>query len=141
MKTYSAKESDISRKWYVMDAAGRPIGRLAVEAAKTLRGKHKPIFTPHMDMGDHVIVINADKAVLTGRKAEELVYRHSGYPGGIKSVSRGDMLANTPERAIMKTVKGMLPHNTLGARMLKRLRVYRGPEHPHEAQMPEDFPT
>ena len=138
MRTYSAKAQDISRKWFVLDAANWPIGRLAVEAAKILRGKNKPIFTPHVDTGDHVIVINADKAVLTGTKGKELIYHHSGYPGGIKSVSRGKELALTPEKAIMRTVKGMLPHNKLGAQMLTKLRVYRGAEHPHEAQKPEE---
>ncbi|MDO8588660.1 MAG: 50S ribosomal protein L13 [Armatimonadota bacterium] len=138
MRTYSAREQDIVRKWYVLDAVNRPVGRLAVEVAKILRGKNKPIFTPHVDTGDHVIIINAEKAVLTGTKGKELIYHHSGYPGGIKSVSRGKELALTPEKAIMRTVKGMLPHNKLGAQMLKKLRVYRGAEHPHEAQKPEE---
>ena len=137
VKTFSAKPEEVSRKWYVMDAAGRPVGRLAAEAAKMLRGKHKPIFTPHVDTGDHIIIINAERAVLTGRKSEELIYRHSMYPGGIKSVSRGKALANTPEKLIMRAVKGMLPRNKLGAQMLRKLRVYRGAEHPHEAQQPE----
>ena len=138
MRTFSAKSEDMERKWYVFNAANRPIGRLAAEAAKILRGKNKPIFTPHVDTGDHVIIINAEKALLTGGKAKELVYWHSQYPGGIKSISRGKELALTPERSVMRAVKGMLPHNKLGAQMLKKLRVYRGPEHPHEAQMPED---
>jgi len=138
MRTFSAKSEDMERKWYVFDAANRPIGRLAAEAAKILRGKNKPIFTPHVDTGDHVIIINAEKALLTGGKAKELVYWHSQYPGGIKSISRGKELALTPERSVMRAIKGMLPHNKLGAQMLKKLRVYRGPEHPHEAQMPED---
>jgi large subunit ribosomal protein L13 len=138
MKTYSAKEGDISRKWFVMDAANKPVGRLAVEAAKILRGKNNPMFTPNMDTGDHVIVINADRAVLTGTKGKELIYHHSQYPGGIKSISRAKELALTPEKTIMRTVKGMLPHNKLGAQMLKKLRVYRGAEHPHKAQKPED---
>lgn len=139
MRTYTAKPDDIQRKWYVMDAAGRPIGRLAVEAAKMLRGKHKPIFTPHIDTGDHIIIINAEKAVMTGRKGEELIYHHSQYPGGIKSISRGKAFAKSPETQIMRIVKGMLPHNKLGAQMLRKLRVYRGAEHPHKAQLPEDL--
>jgi large subunit ribosomal protein L13 len=139
MRTVSAKESEISRKWYVLDAAGRPVGRIAVEAAKLLRGKHKAIFTPHVDTGDHVIIINADKAVLTGNKGAELIYWHSLYPGGLKSVSRAKEMATRPERTIMRAVKGMLPHNKLGARMLKKLRVYSGAEHPHEAQQPENL--
>ncbi|MDO8683629.1 MAG: 50S ribosomal protein L13 [Armatimonadota bacterium] len=139
MRTYSAKASDISRKWHILDAAGRPIGRLAVDAAKILRGKHKPIFTPNVDTGDHVIIINAEKAVMTGGKEKELIYWHSMYPGGIKSVSRGKEFALTPEKTIMRVVKGMLPHNKLGAKMLKKLRVYSGAEHPHKAQMPQEL--
>jgi large subunit ribosomal protein L13 len=138
MRTYSAKETDISRKWFVLDAANRPIGRVAVDAAKILRGKNKPIFTPHIDTGDHVIIINAEKAVLTGTKGKELIYHHSQYPGGIKSISRAKEHALTPEKSVMRVVKGMLPHNKLGAQMLRKLRVYRGSEHPHEAQKPED---
>jgi large subunit ribosomal protein L13 len=138
MRTYSAKEADISRKWFVLDAANRPIGRVAVDAAKILRGKNKPIFTPHVDTGDHVIIINADRAVLTGNKGKELIYHHSQYPGGIKSISRAKELALTPEKSVMRVVKGMLPHNKLGAQMLRKLRVYSGAEHPHEAQKPED---
>ncbi|MCX6375895.1 MAG: 50S ribosomal protein L13 [Armatimonadetes bacterium] len=138
MRTYTAKPKDIIRKWYVVDAAGKSVGRLASQVAKILRGKHKPTFTPHMDTGDHVVIVNADKAVLTGRsKPEEKIYHHTMYPGGIKSTTYGKMLAKTPEKLIMRVVKGMLPHNTLGAQMLKKLRVYTGPEHPHEAQMPE----
>jgi large subunit ribosomal protein L13 len=138
MRTYSAKETDISRKWFVIDAANRPIGRVAVDAAKILRGKNKPIFTPHIDTGDHVIIINAEKVVLTGTKGKELIYHHSQYPGGIKSISRAKELAATPERSVMRVVKGMLPRNKLGAQMLRKLRVYSGSEHPHEAQKPED---
>jgi len=138
MRTYTAKPKDIIRKWYVVDAAGKSVGRLASQVAKILRGKHKPTFTPHMDTGDHVIIVNADKVVLTGRsKPEEKIYHHTMYPGGIKSTTYGKMLAKTPEKLIMRVVKGMLPHNTLGAQMLKKLRVYTGPEHRHEAQMPE----
>jgi len=138
MRTYTAKPKDIIRKWYVVDAAGKSVGRLASQVAKILRGKHKPMFTPHMDTGDHVVIVNADKVVLTGRsKPEEKIYHHTMYPGGIKFTTYGKMLAKTPEKLIMRVVKGMLPHNTLGAQMLKKLRVYTGPEHPHEAQMPE----
>ena len=136
MRTYSAKPSEITRDWVVLDATGQPMGRLAVEAAKILRGKHKPTFTPHMDTGDHVIIINAERAVYTGNnKADEPIYRHTLYPGGIKQVPRGELLTNRPEYAILRTVKGMLPHNSLGAKMLKKLRVYRGSTHPHEAQI------
>jgi len=138
MRTFTAKPNEIIRKWYVVDAAGKSVGRLASQVAKILRGKHKPIFTPHVDTGDHIIIVNAEKVVLTGRnKPDEKIYRHTMYPGGIKSTTYGAMLAKTPGRLITRVVKGMLPHNTLGAQMLKKLRVYTGPEHPHEAQMPE----
>jgi large subunit ribosomal protein L13 len=135
-RTYSAKPTDIVRDWIVLDATGVPVGRLAVEAAKLLRGKHKPTFTPHMDTGDHVIIINADRAVYTGNnKPDEPIYRHTLYPGGIRQIPRGELLATRPDYAILRTVKGMLPHNSLGAKMLKKLRVYAGPSHPHEAQI------
>jgi large subunit ribosomal protein L13 len=138
MRTYTAKPKDITRKWYVVDASGKSLGRLASQVAKILRGKHKPIFTPHMDTGDHVVIINAEKVVLTGRnKPLEKIYRHTMYPGGIKSTTYGDMLSKTPDKLITRVVKGMLPHNTLGALMLKKLKVYKGAEHPHEAQNPE----
>ncbi|NLN79317.1 MAG: 50S ribosomal protein L13 [Armatimonadetes bacterium] len=140
MGTYFAKREDITRKWFVVDAAGMPIGRLAVEVAKILRGKHKPTFTPHVDCGDHVIVVNAEKCVLVGaNKADEPVYRHSGYPGGLKSVTRGEVLARTPEKAIYRAVKGMLPHNKLGDAMISKLKVHVGPEHSHQAQKPEEL--
>jgi large subunit ribosomal protein L13 len=136
--TYMPKAEDIERKWYILDAAGKPLGRLATEAARILRGKHKPIYTPHLDTGDHVIIINASKVTLTGNKAEQKYhYRHSGYPGGLKKVSYGTLIATKPERAVMLAVKGMLPHNRLGRAMLKKMRVYAGSEHPHEAQKPE----
>jgi len=136
MRTYSAKPSEIKRDWIVLDATGVPVGRLAVEAAKILRGKHKPTFTTHMDTGDHVIIINAERAIYTGNnKGGEPIYRHTLYPGGIRSVPRGELLTKRPEYAILRTVKGMLPHNSLGAKMLKKLRVYQGPTHPHEAQI------
>jgi ribosomal protein L13, bacterial type len=136
MKTFSAKPSDITRDWHVLDATGRPVGRLAADAARILRGKHKPIFTPHMDCGDHVIIINAERAIYTGNnKAAEPIYRHTLYPGGIRQVPRGELLEKRPEYALYRTIKGMLPHNSLGAKMLKKLRVYSGPQHPHEAQV------
>jgi large subunit ribosomal protein L13 len=138
MRTYTAKPKDITRKWFVVDASGKPLGRLAARVATILRGKHKPIYTPHMDTGDHVIIINAEKVVLTGKgKPEEKIYWHTQYPGGLRFTTYGKMLEQTPEKLVMRAVKGMLPHNTLGARMLKKLRVYRGSEHPHQAQQPE----
>lgn len=137
MKTYQAKPQDVQRKWYVVDATDKAVGRLASQVAKVLRGKHKPIFTPHVDTGDFVIVVNAEKATLTGNKSEELIHWHTMYPGGLRSVTRGKVLAERPERAITRAVKGMLPHNKLGARMIQKLKVYSGPEHPHEAQQPE----
>jgi len=137
MKTYSTKPSDIKREWFVVDATDKPLGRLAAEVAKILRGKHKPIFAPHLDTGDFVIVVNASKVKLTGRKDEELVYWHTMWPGGLRSISRGKLIAQKPERAIRRAVKGMLPHNRLGAAMIRKLKVYAGPEHPHEAQQPK----
>ncbi|HAG06697.1 MAG: 50S ribosomal protein L13 [Clostridia bacterium 62_21] len=138
MKTFMAKEGEVERKWYVVDAAGKTLGRLAAEVARILRGKHKPIFTPHVDTGDHVIVINAEKVVLTGKKLRQKIwYRHSGYPGGLKAINYATLLKTRPEQAVKKAIVGMLPHNRLGARMAKKLRVYRGPDHPHAAQKPE----
>lgn len=139
MKTYSAKPEQIERKWLVVDAAGKSMGRLAVEVARVLRGKNKPIFTPHVDTGDFVVVVNADKLVLTGGKAKAMVYRHSGWPGGLKTISRGDELSRKPAEALRRVVRGMLPHNRLGAAMLKKLKVYAGPDHPHAAQKPEPW--
>jgi large subunit ribosomal protein L13 len=139
MKTYMAKPETIQRDWWVVDAAGKPIGRLATEVAKLLRGKHKPTFTPHADTGDHVIVINADKVVLTGNKREERIYWHSGYPGGIKSVTKGSVLAKRPDRLVERTIKGMLPHTTLGAQVYRKLKVYAGENHPHQAQQPRVY--
>jgi large subunit ribosomal protein L13 len=136
MKTFSAKPEQIERKWLIVDAAGKPMGRIAVEIAKILRGKNKPIFTPNQDTGDFVIVINASQIVLTGRKAGEPIYRHSGWPGALKSISRGDELARKPNEALRRVVRGMLPHNKLGDAMIKKLKVYAGPDHPHEAQQP-----
>ncbi|MCR4963398.1 MAG: 50S ribosomal protein L13 [Firmicutes bacterium] len=133
-----AKPADIVRSWYVIDADGKPLGRIATEAARLLRGKHKPTFTPHVDTGDFVIIINADKAVLTGNKlANKKYYHHSGYPGGLKEVTYKDMMDKKPELAMEKAVKGMLPHNRLGRAMAKKLKVYRGDQHPHQAQKPE----
>lgn len=138
MGTFFARREDLDRKWYVVDADGVPLGRLAAGVAKILRGKHKPTFTPHVDCGDHVIVVNADKCVLTGgTKSEEPIHRHSGYPGGLKSITRGELLAKSPVKSVTRAVKGMLPHNKLGDATLKKLRVYAGPDHDHEAQKPE----
>ena len=140
MGTYFAKREDLTRKWFVVDASGMPIGRLAVEAAKILRGKHKPIFTPHVDCGDHVIVVNADKCVLTGNtKKDEPIQWHSGYPGGLKAITRGKMMQKSPAKLVTRVIKGMLPHNKLGNAILKKLRVYAGPEHDHQAQEPEQL--
>jgi large subunit ribosomal protein L13 len=137
MKTYSARESDVKKDWYVVDAKGKILGRLASEIARRLRGKHKPIYTPHVDTGDFVVVINADKIRLTGKKlTDKIYYRHSGYPGGIKSIAAGKLLKEKPERLIHIAVRGMLPKNSLGRRMLKKLKVYRGEEHPHSSQNP-----
>lgn len=137
MKTYSPKPRDIERRWYVLDASGAILGRLATQAATILRGKHKPIFAPHVDTGDHVIVINAAKVRLTGRKREQKVaYRHSGYPGGLKETPYTVLLAERPSRAVEKAVRGMLPRNRLGRQMLSKLKVYDGPTHPHAAQLP-----
>ncbi len=138
MSTYLAKPSEVQRKWYVVDAEGKTLGRLASVIASILRGKHKPEFTPSVDCGDHVIVINAEKIELTGKKmVEKIHYTHSMYPGGLKALSYGKLLQEKPEYAIKKTIWGMLPHNRLGRQMIKKLRVYRGSEHPHQAQVPE----
>jgi large subunit ribosomal protein L13 len=137
MKTYSPKPDHIERGWFVLDASGQVLGRLATEAAVLLRGKHKPIFAPHMDTGDHVVVINADKVELTGNKMRDKVaYRHSGYPGGIKGIPYGDLLRLRPVAAVEKAVRGMLPKNRLGRQMIKKLHVVAGGEHPHAAQKP-----
>ncbi|MDR2671426.1 MAG: 50S ribosomal protein L13 [Oscillospiraceae bacterium] len=137
MKTFMARPETVTRAWFVLDAAGRPLGQTATQAAVLLRGKHKPEFTPHVDTGDFVIVINADKAVLTGRKLEQKVYRtHSRYIGGLKETKYRLLMQQRPEFAVELAVRGMLPKNTLGRGALKRLKVYRGPEHPHAAQKP-----
>ena len=136
--TYSAKKSEIESKWYVIDAQGKPLGRVAAEAAKLLRGKHKPTYTPTIDTGDHVIVINCKDAVLTGKKLDQKIYRHhSGYIGGMKETSARVMMETTPEKAMMLAIKGMLPHTKLGRQMIKKLRVYAGSEHENIAQKPE----
>ncbi|MGC8826350.1 MAG: 50S ribosomal protein L13 [Anaerolineae bacterium] len=138
MRTYTLKEKDIQREWYVVDAAGKTLGRLATEIAKILRGKHKPYYTPHMDCGDYVIVINADKIRVTGRKLDQKIYYwHSGYPGGLKSVTLRRQLQTHPERVLQAAVRGMLPKNRLGRKMFKKLKVYASPEHPHQAQQPK----
>jgi len=135
MKTYSTKASDIERQWHVIDASGKVLGRLATQVASLLMGKHKPLFTRTLDMGDFVVVINADKVRVTGNKAKQKLYhRHSGYPGGLKSISLEEMMQTNPTRVIEYAVKGMLPHNRLGAKMMKKLRVYVGDTHPHLAQ-------
>jgi len=134
-----AKPAEVQRKWLVIDATDRPLGRLATEAARILRGKHKPIFTPHVDTGDHIIIINAERVKLTGNKKDELIHWHSGYPGGLKSITRGGMLAKNPERLVERSIKGMLPHNALGSQMYRKLKVYKGATHPHEAQGPEPY--
>jgi large subunit ribosomal protein L13 len=137
MKTYSPKPEHIERRWYVVDAGGQVLGRVATEVATLLRGKHKPMFAPHMDTGDHVIVINADKVELTGNKGrDKIAWRHSGYPGGIKGVQYSELLATKPIAAVEKAVRGMLPKNRLGRQMIKKLHVVAGPEHPHQAQQP-----
>ncbi|MEW6662782.1 MAG: 50S ribosomal protein L13 [Bacillota bacterium] len=138
MTTYMAKPQEVVRKWYVIDATDKTLGRLASEVARLLRGKHKPIFTPHVDTGDHVIVVNAEKVRLTGNKLQSKQYiRHTGYPGGLKVMLYEALLQKKPEKAIELAVKGMIPHNSLGRKAFKKLKVYRGPDHPHQAQMPE----
>ena len=137
-RTYSAKASDVTRKWYVVDAEGKTLGRLATAIAATLRGKNKPTYTPHVDTGDFVIVLNAGKVKVTGDKeVQKIYYRHSNYPGGLKSTSLKDMRARHPERIIENAVQGMLPRTTLGKAQLRKLKIYEGAEHPHAAQNPE----
>lgn len=136
-KTFVAKPGDIQQVWYVIDAAGQPLGRLATQVAMILQGKHKPIYTPHIDTGDFVIVINAEKVRLTGRKLDrKIYYRHTGYPQGLREMTYRTFLATRPERVIEKAVKGMLPNGTMGRAMYRKLKVYKGPEHPHAAQQP-----
>ena len=140
MRTFTPKPGDIERRWHVIDASDVVLGRLATQSAVLLRGKHKPIFAPHVDTGDFVVIINASKVALTGNKREQkLAYRHSGYPGGLRSVSYTELLDKNPQRAVEKAIRGMLPKNSLGRQMLSKLKVYAGPEHPHLAQKPVPF--
>ena len=140
MKTYTPKASEITREWHIVDAEGMILGRLCTEVARVLRGKHKPIFAPHIDTGDHVIIVNADKVVMTsGKESRQMIYRHSGYPGGLKATSYEELLESDPQRAIEKAVKGMLPHNKLGRQQIKKLKVYTGADHPHAAQNPQPY--
>ncbi len=137
MKTYQAKKEEIEQKWYLVNAEGKVLGRLATELARILRGKNKPTYTPHLDTGDFIIVVNAGKLTLTGKKMKDKVYyHHTGYPGGIKSINAEKLLAKKPTEMIRMAVKGMLPKNSLGRQMLRKLKVYAGPNHPHEAQKP-----
>ena len=140
MRTFTPKPGDIERRWHVIDASDVVLGRLATQSAVLLRGKHKPIFAPHVDTGDFVVIINAGKVALTGNKREQkLAYRHSGYPGGLRSVNYTELLDKNPQRAVEKAIRGMLPKNSLGRQMLSKLKVYAGPEHPHLAQKPVPF--
>ena len=140
MSTFMANKGNIVRKWYILDAAGKPLGKTAATAATLLRGKHKPIFTPHVDTGDYVIVINADKVILTGKKLDQkIMYKHTGYPGGLKETPYHRLLAEKPERAVEAAVRGMLPKNRLGRKMIKKMKVYAGAEHLHQAQKPENW--
>ena len=140
MRTYSPKPGDVTRQWHVIDATDVVLGRLASQVATLLRGKHKPIFAPHVDTGDFVVIVNASKVALTGNKREgKMAYRHSGYPGGLRATSYAELLEKHPTKAVEKAVKGMLPHNSLGRQMLRKLKVYAGPEHPHQAQSPAPF--
>ncbi len=140
MSTYMEKAGQVDRKWYVIDAAGKPLGRVAAQAAVLLRGKHKPTFTPHVDCGDHVIIINCSKAVLTGNKLTQKVwYRHTGWIGGLKETKYSTLMAQRPEKAMELAVNGMIPHNTIGRQAMTRLRVYADSNHAHEAQKPEEF--
>ena len=137
-KTYVIKEGDIAREWYVVDAAGQTLGRLASKVAQILKGKHKPLYSPRLDVGDYVVVVNADKIVVTGRKIEQkMYYRHTGYPGGLRETTFREMMVRHPTHAIKHAVKGMLPKNRLGRHMLRKLKVYAGPDHPHQAQNPQ----
>ncbi len=137
-KSYTPRAGDIERSWYVVDADGKTLGRLASQIAHVLRGKHKPAYSPHMDLGDHIVVINAEKIRVTGRKAEQKVYhRHTGYPGGLRTTTYEEMLNKHPDRILRTAVKGMMPNNVLGRQMFKKLRIYAGPEHEHAAQQPK----
>ncbi|MCY3951531.1 MAG: 50S ribosomal protein L13 [bacterium] len=141
MRTYSPKASETDRAWWVVDADGQVLGRLASEVATVLRGKHKPTYTPHLDCGDHVIIVNADKVVTTANKSDrKILYRHSGYPGGLRSETLGEAMRRRPAEVVRRSVRGMLPHTRLGRQMLRKLKVYAGPVHPHEAQRPQPLP-
>jgi large subunit ribosomal protein L13 len=137
LRTYAPKAGEIERAWHLVDADGLVLGRLATEVARILRGKHKPIFAPHVDTGDHVVVINAARVVFTGNADDKFAYRHSGYPGGLKSRSYTELLATQPEEVVRRAIRGMLPKNTLGRQQLAKLKVYAGPDHPHAAQDPQ----
>ena len=140
VRTFSPKAADIQHQWHVIDASDVVLGRLASQAAVLLRGKHKPIFAPHVDTGDFVVIVNAAKVALSGNKLhDKMAYRHTGYPGGLRSMSYAELMAKSPERAVEKAVKGMLPKNALGRQMLRKLKVYAGPDHPHSAQQPVPF--
>ena len=140
MKSYMARPLEVERKWYVVDAEGQTLGRLATEIARILRGKNKPQYTPHVDVGDFVVVVNADKVVVTGKKAEQKVYRrHSGYPGGLKETSYEQMMERRPTEILRRAVKGMMPKNRLARQQLRKLKIYAGPEHPHAAQNPQQY--
>jgi large subunit ribosomal protein L13 len=140
VRTFSPKADDIQRQWHVIDASDVILGRLASQAAILLRGKHKPIFAPHVDTGDFVVIVNAGKVALSGNKLQDkMAYRHSGYPGGLRSVAYSELMEKSPERAVEKAVRGMLPKNTLGRQQLRKLKVYAGPDHPHQAQQPAAF--
>ena len=140
MRTYSPKATDVNRQWHVIDATDIVLGRLASHAAALIRGKHKAMFAPHVDTGDFVIIVNADKIALTGNKREQkMAYRHSGYPGGLRTVSYAQLLEKDPRRAVEKAVRGMLPHNRLGRQLIGKLKVYAGPDHPHQAQQPSPY--
>ncbi len=140
MKSYVAKPKEVERKWYIIDAEGKKLGRMSSEVAKILRGKHKPTYTPHVDTGDHVIIINAEKIELTGKKLEQKTYKyHTGHPGGLREIPYKKLMADNPEKVIQLAVKGMLPKNSLGRNMIKKLKVYKGTEHTHHAQKPEMY--
>ncbi len=140
MRTYTPKPTDVQRQWYVIDATDVVLGRLASQVAQLLRGKHKPIYAPHLDTGDFVVIVNAEKVALSGNKLDQKrAYRHSGYPGGLRSMTYADLLRRHPERAVEKAIKGMLPKNSLGRKMFGKVKVYAGPDHPHQAQKPIPF--
>jgi len=140
LKTYVPKQGEITKTWHIIDAEGKVLGRVAAEAAKLLRGKHKPQYTPFLDCGDHVVIVNAAKAVVTGAKERQKVYyHHSGYPGGLRETTYREMMVKHPTRPMTLAIRGMLPHNSLGRSLLKKVRVYAGPEHPHEAQKPQPY--